>query len=291
LGKQRSTSPGRAVCAADTSSHLLLIDPYPSVLEIDHEGVTLVANHMTLADYQQGQTEADSLTLWDDTLNQSLFGAIASFWQRINLGSHPDTALATVIAEKLCAETIQRIDELQYLSQLRVRDNYTYSHTLNVCALSIAIAIRAGLDTAQIKELALSAILHDLGKLFIPKSIMFKPTKLTDSEFDVMKLHPQLGYDVIIQELGLPEAVARPALEHQEMYAGGGYPQNLRHDEIHLYSHIVKIADVYDALTSKRPYKGVIPSLKAVEIMKADGDRSFHPELFRCFEKLSNHSE
>jgi HD-GYP domain-containing protein (c-di-GMP phosphodiesterase class II) len=257
---------------------------------IDHEGVLFIAKNLTPEDYEQGEHEAAAKPLWDDFTNHGLFNAIQTFWQRMEKGSHPDAALATVVAEQLCAQTVARVDQLNYLSQLRFRDAYTYSHTLNVCALSIAIALKCGFSPKEIEEIALAAILHDLGKLFIPKPIMFKPTKLTKGEFNVMKLHPEMGYNVIIKELKLSEAIARPALEHQEMYSGGGYPNNLKGDEIHPYSHIVKIADVYDALTSKRPYKGVIPSSKAFEIMRAEADRSFHPELFSTFEKLANHS-
>jgi HD-GYP domain-containing protein (c-di-GMP phosphodiesterase class II) len=255
---------------------------------IDHEGVILIAKGLSEADYAQGDVEYNAKPVWDECTNKGLFSAIQHFWQRLELGSYPDASLATVVAEELCAQTIQHINQLNYLSQLRVRDSYTYSHTLNVCALSIALSIKLGFAPKEIEEVALSAILHDLGKLFIPKSIMFKPSKLTDSEFNVMKLHPELGYDAIINKLHLPEAVARPALEHQEMYGGGGYPQNLKGDEIHPYSHVVKIADVYDALTSKRPYKGIIPSHKALEIMRNDGARSFHPDYLSCFERMAS---
>jgi HD-GYP domain-containing protein (c-di-GMP phosphodiesterase class II) len=283
LAERRSTITRQRVNA----KHLTVISS-PNEQVIDHEGVLIVAKGLSAEDYLQGAREAKAKPVWDDYTNAGLFQAIQSFWSRLEMGSHPDVALATVVSEKLCAETIEQIDQLQYLSQLRVRDNYTYSHTLNVCALSVAIAVKAGFAPKEIQEIALSAILHDLGKLFIPKPIMFKPSKLTDAEFNVMKLHPRLGYDVMINKLGLPEAIARPALEHQEMYGGGGYPQNLKKDEIHPYSHIVKIADVYDALTSKRPYKGIIPSQKAVDIMRSEGERSFHPGYFKCFEAFAS---
>jgi HD-GYP domain-containing protein (c-di-GMP phosphodiesterase class II) len=266
--------------------HLTIIRN-PSEQVIDHEGMLIVAKGLSPEDYAQGEREANARPIWDELTNNGLFNAVQGFWNRLEMGSHPDIALATVVSEQLCAQTIERIDQLQYLSQLRVRDNYTYSHTLNVCALSVAIAVKSGFSPKQIQEIALAAILHDLGKLFIPKPIMFKPSKLTDAEFNVMKLHPRLGYDVIIHKLGLPEAIARPALEHQEMYGGGGYPQNLKGDQIHPYSHIVKIADVYDALTSKRPYKGIIPSQKALDIMRGEGDKSFHPGYFACFERFA----
>jgi HD-GYP domain-containing protein (c-di-GMP phosphodiesterase class II) len=120
---------------------------------------------------------------------------------------------------------------------------------------------------------------------------MFKPTRLTEKEFQVMQLHPGFGYKMITETLRLPENIARPALEHQEMYGGGGYPQGLKGDEIHPYSHVVKIADVYDALTSKRPYKESIPSTKAIKIMLSEGEKSFHPELMGKFLQLCNYHD
>jgi putative nucleotidyltransferase with HDIG domain len=217
-----------------------------------------------------------------------VYKALAYFWEDLQAGKAADEALLRVLGEELVSEVTSRLEEVQYLSQLRVRDPYTYDHTLDVATMSIALASQMGLSSQEVKEVALGALLHDLGKLQIPESIMFKVGRLTDREFEVMKLHPTIGHRILSKELRLPDPVCRPALEHQEMYGGGGYPQNLRGNEIHDYSHIVKIADVYDALTSKRPYKEPIPNAKALQIMKAEGARGFHPELLETFCQLCN---
>ncbi len=214
----------------------------------------------------------------------SMFG----FWKKIEDGEDFDLALLDIMRHQLIADIVPKMGQLQYLNQLRIRDEVTFSHTLDVTAISIALGAKLGLDNKDLETLALAALLHDLGKLFIPKPIMFKPTRLTDKEFEVMQLHPEIGYRIIREELKLPEEVARPALEHQELYAGGGYPQNLRGDEIHYFSQIVKIADVYDALTSKRPYKESICSYKAIKIMLLEGSQSFNPEILRPFLDLAN---
>lgn len=217
--------------------------------------------------------------------------AIQNFIERLKRGATPDIALCEVARDKLIAEVTRQVDQIQYISQVRVRDEFTYSHILDVTALSIALAMKVGFSPEEVKEIALAALVHDLGKLLIPRDIMFKPSRLTEKEFKVMQLHPELGYNIIKDVLKLPEHIAKPALEHQEMYGGGGYPQGLKGNEIHPYSHLVKIADVYDALTSKRPYKESIPSFKAIKIMLSEGEKSFHPEYLEQFIKLCNYHD
>lgn len=264
----------------------------PGLDFVNHEGHVFT--------FEAGLTESEQAELAQEASARPILGgeplafcleSIAHFWSRLKKGAAPDIALCEVARDRLIAEVTSQVEQLQYLSQVRVRDEYTYSHILDVTALSIALAIKAGYDRKEVKDIALAAILHDLGKLMIPRSIMFKPSRLTEKEFQVMQLHPGFGYKMITETLRLPEHIARPALEHQEMYGGGGYPQGLKGDEIHPYSHVVKIADVYDALTSKRPYKESIPSSKAIRIMLSEGEKSFHPELLKHFVKLSNYHD
>lgn len=259
---------------------------------INHEG-RIIEFEAGLTEQERCDLEAETASepLLDIGASDSCVGAIAIFLERLQKGATPDIALCEVTRDRLIAQVTDKVDQIQYLSQVRVRDEVTYSHILDVTALSIALAVKAGFSKKEVQEIALSAILHDLGKLMIPKQIMFKPSRLTEKEFQVMKLHPELGYKIIVEDLKLPEHIARPALEHQEMYGGGGYPLGLKGDEIHPYSHVVKIADVYDALTSKRPYKESIPSSKAIKIMLSEGDKSFHPELFAQFLQLSNYHD
>ncbi|MEB3286925.1 MAG: HD domain-containing phosphohydrolase [Vampirovibrionales bacterium] len=259
----------------------------------DHEGTLLyVANpELTQEERFERILEDAQKPIYGPELAHSFVSSIQYFWDRMAQGATPDIALCEVVAEKMIAETTSHADQINFLSQIRVRDPFTYSHILDVAALSIALAVKIGFSRKEVKEIALASILHDLGKLVIPKNIMFKPSRLSEKEFMVMKLHPELGYKMIVHELKLGSDIARPALEHQEMYGGGGYPQNIKGDEIHPYSHVVKIADVYDALTSKRPYKESIPSSKAIKIMLGEGNKSFHPEYLKHFLELANYDD
>lgn len=268
------------------------IHDIPKTDFLDHEGtVYRFITGLSDRDKKDLQLEQSSEPLLGEQLTLAFDQAMGSFMQRLQKGATPDIALCEVARDKLISEVTSRVDQIQYLSQVRVRDEFTYSHILDVTALSIALAVKVGFSRQEVKDVALAAILHDLGKLMIPRNIMFKPGRLSEKEFEVMQLHPGLDYKLITEVLRLPEHIARPALEHQEMYGGGGYPLGLKGDEIHPYSHLVKIADVYDALTSKRPYKESIPSSKAIRIMLSEGEKSFHPEYLARFVSLSNYRD
>jgi HD-GYP domain-containing protein (c-di-GMP phosphodiesterase class II) len=268
------------------------VNALPRTDVLNHEGkVFQFESQLTDAEQQAAGNEKSVESLLSREEMGICLDSIRHFWGRLKRGAAPDIALCEVARDKLIAEITNKVDQIQYISQVRVRDEFTYSHILDVTALSIALAIKAGFSKEEVREIALAAILHDMGKLLIPKDIMFKPSRLTEKEFQVMQLHPGLGYKINAEVLKLPEQIARPALEHQEMFGGGGYPQGLKGSEIHPYSHVVKIADVYDALTSKRPYKESIPSFKAIKIMLSEGDKSFHPEYLEHFIKLSNYHD
>lgn len=259
---------------------------------INHEGYLFKFDAgLTASERIELKQQAAAESILSSEMSNSCLSSVSHFWNRLKKGATPDIALCEVVRDRLIAEVTSQVEQIQFLSQVRVRDEFTYSHILDVTALSIALAIKVGFKPKEIQEIALAAILHDLGKLMIPKHIMFKPTRLTEKEFQVMQLHPGFGYKMITETLRLPEVIARPALEHQEMYGGGGYPQGLKGNEIHPYSHVVKIADVYDALTSKRPYKESIPSSKAIKIMLSEGEKSFHPEYLAKFVQLSNYHD
>ena len=260
---------------------------------VNHEE-TIYSNASPVLSFEEWQKNRQSQTsqlLIGTESAQNLIQGMASFWAALEAGQKGDVALLEVMNEQLIAELCSSVDHLQFLSQLRVRDEFTYDHTLDVAAMSIALAVKLGFDSVSIREIGLAALLHDVGKLLIPKSIMFKKGRLSQKEFEVMKQHPELGYRMLRHELKLPETICLPAIQHQEMNGGGGYPRNLRGGEIHLYSQIVKIADVYDALTSERPYKMPIPQQKALGIMLGEGERSFEPTLLKAFTELVNHQE
>lgn len=227
----------------------------------------------------------------DEVVKKEVLTSTRDFLNDIQTGKTPDTAVCEVISEKLVEEVTSKVEEVNYLGQLRMFDEYTYSHNVNVSALSVALGIKIGIREKDIKDLALATLLHDIGKMRIPKEVLNKPGRLTDKEFEIMKLHASLGYKVIKDELKLPYKISRVALEHQERFSGTGYPRRLKGDEIGLFSQICSIADVYDAIASKRVYKPAKTSKDTIKIMLSEGSASFNPSLLYKFIHLCNYSE
>lgn len=167
-------------------------------------------------------------------------------------------------------------------------DFYTYTHSVNVGVLSIALAKRlyAGSDQHNLHELGAGFFLHDLGKVRVDAAIINKPAKLTESEMRRMRVHP-FQSNKILEETGqLSRECGLIAMQHHERENGAGYPKRLRGSEIHDYGKICCIADVYDALTAKRSYKPAMPPFKALSIMKEEMLNHFQKELFHQFVML-----
>ena len=168
------------------------------------------------------------------------------------------------------------------LSNIYTTDNYLYSHSVNVGIYSATLGMTMGLKRDELIDLGIGAMLHDIGKTQIPQEILNKPGKLTDEEYEIMKEHAMIGYQILKEQPDIPLRSAHCALQHHERLDGTGYPRRLKADQIHLFGQIVGIADVYDALTSNRVYrKGYLPH-EALEILFASTG-GFDPDLIAKF--------
>lgn len=223
-----------------------------------------------------------------ETAVKELLNSAKNILKSTEDGKAPNINACQKATDTIIEEVGEKLEQIDCIGQLRIFDEYTYSHTINVSTMSSAIAMDLGLPDDEIKELALGALLHDIGKMKIPKDILNKPGKLDPEEFDYMKRHTVLGYQIIKNEMKLSEKIALVALEHQEKYGGGGYPNKLKGKEITLFAQIASVADVYDALVSTRVYKKGMPSNKATEIMVSEGSASFNPYILHRFIKMAN---
>jgi HD-GYP domain-containing protein (c-di-GMP phosphodiesterase class II) len=178
------------------------------------------------------------------------------------------------------------IDTLLFVSKLKTYDKYTYTHNLNVSIFSIAFASALGLGQENIKILGLSGLFHDIGKLLIDQSILNKPGKLSPHEFEEIKKHPALGYDMLCSDHKILKEVCMATLEHHEKYAGGGYPRDLNASQISKQALLISMVDVFDALTSDRTYKNKIHLHKALSIIFNLKGASFNPSLVDRFIKF-----
>lgn len=190
------------------------------------------------------------------------------------------------IAEELLDNILGNENLLLSLVDIKSMDNYTYSHCVNVAVISLVIGISLKLPRSKLVYLCTGALLHDIGKIFIPKEILLKPGKLTDEEFDIIKTHPKLGYDFLYKFRDLSSHCKAIVLQHHERYDGNGYPNQMIGCDINCLARIVTVADVYDALTSDRPYKRAMCPSDALEFLMSNSGSLFDYEIVNMFCKV-----
>jgi len=188
---------------------------------------------------------------------------------------------------ELVNDTIQLIlnDDSAAKAMLGVTsyDYYTYTHCVNVSIYALGFGAHLKLDKNKLNVLGRAGILHDLGKKNIPNEIVNKNGRLTDEEFSTMKSHPSLAVE-ILKELGEKNQLVLDAIEqHHEKLDGSGYPKGLKAQEIHISSQIIAIADIFDALTTKRSYKEALKTFDALSIMKNEMTSELNPHLLAEF--------
>ncbi|MBI4405417.1 MAG: HD domain-containing protein [Deltaproteobacteria bacterium] len=144
---------------------------------------------------------------------------------------------------------------------------YFVNHSVNVVIYGLVIGMKYGLSLRDLKTVAYSALMHNIGNMFMPKHILYKPGVLNQDEWEVIRTHPKKGAS-LLQELQAPSEIVTVALQHHERVDGQGYPQKLKSAEIHIFAKIIAVADVFDALTSHRPYQGPFVPALAVQMMR-----------------------
>ena len=170
------------------------------------------------------------------------------------------------------------------------RSKETGNHVKRVAAYSKILALKYGLSEKEAEQLQQASPMHDIGKIAIPDAILKKPGRLNAEEFEVMKTHAQLGYEMLkYSQRPLLKAAATVAHEHHEKYDGSGYPRGLKGEDIHIYGRITALADVFDALGSDRVYKKAWSDDKLIELFMAQKGKHFDPDLITIFmENLSD---
>jgi len=190
------------------------------------------------------------------------------------------------VSDKILMDVLQRKENLVQLTDIRLHDTYTFAHSVNVAILSAMLGMLCRYSKADLKLLTLGAMLHDLGKIRVPSGILNKTSRLEEDEFQVIKSHPSEGARRIREMerlLPSPSVLAAIAAQHHEHIDGCGYPAGLTGDKIHRFAKIVAIADVYDALTSERPYKKAYTPSVTHNIMVNVNIGQFDKDLLSLF--------
>lgn len=187
------------------------------------------------------------------------------------------------ISKTLVDEIASSKNVLINLVDIKNMDSYTYEHSLSVAILSLVLGIELRLNKIELYNLCIGALLHDIGKAFISKDLLFKKDKLADDEYRIIKEHPLKGYDYLKNNIQLTAQSRIITLQHHERLDGSGYPNGLSGDKINKLAKIVAIADVYDAFTSDRPYKKASPPHEAIEYIMGSAGRYFDFDMVQAF--------
>jgi putative nucleotidyltransferase with HDIG domain len=198
------------------------------------------------------------------------------------MGRTLDAEACLPLVEDIAGSVMRNPGALVSLARLKTRDDYSYMHSVAVCALMVALGRRIGLDEAQCREAGQAGLLHDIGKALMPLEVLNKPSKLTDAEFAVMREHPQRGHQLLAEGRAASSVTLDVALHHHERIDGTGYPNRLGGDAIDRYARMGAVCDVYDAITSNRPYKAGWDPATAVARM-ASWKGHFDTTLFAAF--------
>lgn len=209
--------------------------------------------------------------------------AVVSMFSEVRMGNaiSAESALPLVIE---IAESVERNPgALISLARLKTADDYTYMHSVAVCALMLALARQLGLPEDEVRKAGLAGLMHDLGKAMMPMEVLNKPGKLTDDEFAIIKSHPVQGHKLLVEGRTADEITLDVCLHHHEKLDGSGYPHRLAGDEISLYARMGAVCDVYDAITSNRPYKAGWDPAESIRKMAEWSAGHFDERVFQAF--------
>jgi putative nucleotidyltransferase with HDIG domain len=209
--------------------------------------------------------------------------AVFSMFSEARMGKAIEAEQAMPLVEEIANSVMRNPGALIGLARLKTADDYTYMHSVAVCALMISLSRNLGLSDDETREAGLAGLLHDIGKMSVPIGILNKPGKLTDAEFVSVKEHPSAGYAMLLEAKGVGRIPLDVCLHHHEKMNGSGYPKGLSADEISIYAKMGAVCDVYDAITSNRPYKEGWCPAESLKKMSEWSKGHFDEVVFQAF--------
>ena len=193
------------------------------------------------------------------------------------------------VVEQLLNAVLQNKEILTVLTDAYLYDEYLYNHSYQVTLYSLSIAKELGYSEKELRIIGMGAILHDVGKMQVSHAITTKPGRLTDEEFEEMKLHTRYGFDILRSLHSVSLIVAHCAFQHHERIDGSGYPRGLMDYEIHPYAKIIGVADVFDAVTSNRVYRAKMQPAQGIAILEAGAGTIYDARVVEALKRTVVH--
>ncbi len=238
--------------------------------------------------YKTAEPERDTLVL--DQATVPVFAEEMAKYSEICEGvkKHKTLKVAGImeIVSGFIATVKSEADPLLALAPLRSSDEYTFSHSANICILNLAQAMALGMDGPVLHDIGIAAMLHDVGKFFIPEEVLNKPGRLDDEDWKLVKQHPLWGAQYLLSTPGVPHLAIITAYEHHLKYDFSGYPAVPAGWQQNLCSQMTTVSDFFDALRTKRPYRGAMEMEKISDIMLENTWTGLHPVLTKNFLKI-----
>jgi len=211
--------------------------------------------------------------------------AVISMFSEVRMGKALEIEGAVQLVDEINQSMERNSSALLSLIRLKNANEYTYLHSVAVCALMVALGRQLGLEGDILKQAGVAGLLHDIGKMSIPNEVLNKPGKLTDDEFNVVKTHPRKGWEILKASYDVSAIALDVCLHHHERVDGNGYPDKLSGEALTKFARMGAVCDVYDAITSDRCYKKGWEAAESISKMAAWKDGHFDETIFHAFVK------
>ena len=262
----------QAIGSTDSSDHITALSRLPHIrvgrLQVEQRGETIAGDIATFR------------RLYDDAVKVA-----GTLWESAKIEGIPDADAARGMVDTLAQAVAQNRTALLALTALKNYDNYTFTHMVNVSILTMGQARGVGIEGERLREFGLAGLMHDIGKVKTPNEILNKPGKLSDEEYDILKLHTVNGAQILRKTPEIPALAPIVAFEHHLRADGTGYPTAHR-PQLNLGTTLAGIADVYDAMRSQRVYQPASPTDRILAVLQRNDGKQFDQNLVRRFVQL-----
>ena len=254
-------------------------DPMATLQELPHIRVGRIS-----LDERVDTSAADVATI--RRLYTDAVGVAQTLWDLTQREGQPDPGEARELIDNLAQAVAQNRTALVALTALKEYDNYTFTHMVNVSILTMAQARALSVEGGLLREFGLAALMHDIGKVRTPIDLLHKPDKLTDREFEIVRMHVVDGAEILRRTPDMPALAPVVAFEHHLRLDGTGYPVGVTRSKLNLGTMLCSIADVYDAMRSQRAYQEAFPTDRIISVLKRNDGLQFDQHLVRRFSQL-----